>query len=80
MLRQADVVVFLLAAVACGGGSSSTPTGMPTTPSGSSSPTNVTFSASPELAGVHAGAPVFYSFCKPDITGNDLCQNSTNPV
>lgn len=29
---------------------------------------------------MHAGAPVFYSFCQPEITGNALCQNSTDPM
>jgi hypothetical protein len=76
MLKRMCAAVCVLATVACGAGSS----GTPTAPSAPSSPTQVAFSASAQLGGVNVADNVFYSFCKPDISGNDLCTStSTNP-
>lgn len=81
MLKRTGVVVFAVVAFACSGGSTpSTPSASPAAaPSSGASPTQVVFTASSQLSGVNAGTPLLYSFCKPDIGVNDLCQNSTNP-
>ncbi len=71
------LVVALLTLISCGGGNPPTPTG-PTTPPRPSS--GLTFTT-PNLGGVSAGQPSMYSFCRPPISGNDLCSASaTNPT
>jgi hypothetical protein len=73
MFTRVRVLLLLLAAAACSGGSSGS------TSTGPGAPSRLTFTGPGSLGGVNVGENVFYSFCRPPIAGNDLCQNSTDP-
>lgn len=77
MVKRVYLSVFVLAAVSCGGPTPTVPTS-PTPAAGPSSSTQISFTA-PNLSNTVGVANTFYSFCQPAISGNDLCQHSTNP-
>ena len=71
LLLKRGCVLLALMCTACSGGSSAVSTPV--------SPSTLAFNPPVGLGPVPTGGPVLYSFCRPPISGNDLCQNSTDP-